>query len=166
MDTNVAITANRRDGGTYACANACAKRLLEIKRRGKLVLDNQNEILSEYRSYLNHSGQPGVGDAFFRWFFNNRGKRDLCCEVAITPISHQWRIYEEFPADNALSDFDKSDQKFVAASQGHPEKPPILQATDHKWLKWSDALAVHGTSVSFLCEREVRETAARRMHNI
>lgn len=163
VDTNVVIMANHRDGGTYACASACAKQLLEIKKKGKLVLDSQNQILSEYRSYLNHSGQPGAGDAFFRWFFNNRGKADLCCEVEITPITHQWRLYEEFPEDPALSTFDKSDQKFVATSQAHPQKPVILQATDHKWLQWREGLEKHGTCVSLLCETEIRATAARRV---
>ena len=162
VDTNVAITANRREGGTYACANACAQKLMEIRDQGQLVLDQQGEILSEYKAYLNYSGTPGLGDAFFKWFFNNRGRSDLCYEVSITPIEHKWRRYREFPQDDALASFDKADQKFVAVSQSHPAKPQIIQARDHKWLGWERDLAVHGTSVLFLCKSELLATASRK----
>jgi hypothetical protein len=58
VDTNVVVTANRRDGGTYTCASRCAQALLEIRAHGSLVLDDGDRILKEYRSYLNYSGQP------------------------------------------------------------------------------------------------------------
>jgi hypothetical protein len=162
VDTNVAITANRRDGGSYGCASTCAEALLAIRSSGQIVLDDQGAILAEYKSYLHHSGRPGVGDAFFRWFFNNRGRADLCCEVAITPIIHPWRRYEEFPDDQSLSDFDSSDQKFIAVSRSDPRRPPILEASDHKWLDWATFLRENGILVEFLCEEELRVVAAQK----
>ncbi len=161
LDTNVPIVANRRDGGSYACASACAQELLALKSNGLLLLDDQQHILTEYKRYLNHSGQPGAGDAFLRWFFNNRGRRDLCVEVAINPISHAWRHYEEFPDDENLSDFDIADQKFVATARAG-KNATIVQSSDHRWLAWSNDLGNNGVSVRFICEGELRATAARK----
>jgi len=129
-----------------------------LRSSGTLVLDDQELILTEYRNYLNYKGQPGVGDAFLRWFFNNRGRPDLCREVAISHIDHKWRRFEEFPENDALSDFDKSDQKFVATALAAGTTTKILQASDHKWLKWHPALAEVGVRVHFLCEAELLET--------
>lgn len=116
MDTNVPIRANRRGGESYACASACTQELIALRNSGTLILDNHGLIISEYRNYLNYRGQPGAGDAFLRWFFNNRGKPDLCKEVVITTMNHEWRQFEEFPNDDRLSKFDKADQKFVATA--------------------------------------------------
>ncbi|MHB8205526.1 MAG: hypothetical protein ACYDHG_17735 [Desulfomonilaceae bacterium] len=40
---------------------------------------------------------------------------------------------------------------FVAVAEAHPAKPPILQATDCKWLGWKNALEKEGIIVNFLC---------------
>ena len=162
IDTNVPVTANRREGGSYACASACALELLAIKDRGHLLLDDQGLILAEYRSYLNYSGQPGAGDAFLRWFFNNRWKADLCSSVPIQQIEHEWRRFEEFPGNIELKDFDPSDQKFVAVANASELKAAILQASDHKWLKWHDALKECEITVRFLCKEELQATAHRK----
>jgi len=165
VDTNVAITANRREGGSYVCANACAQELKALKERGTLVLDDQGLILAEYSKYLNYKGQPGFGDVFFRWVINNRGKADLCKEVTITAINHAWRQFDEFPEDVAMSDFDKSDQKFVAVAAAAGRGTSILQASDHKWLSWHHALRANGIPVKFLCEAELHATRDRKKSN-
>ena len=162
VDTNVPIVANRRSGGSYACASACAKELMALKNSGTLILDSAGLILQEYKNYLNFKGQPGAGDAFLRWFFNNRGKKDLCREVRISAISHEWRQFEEFPDDGALEDFDKSDQKFIAAALSVSGTAPILQAADHKWLKWAPKLASHGVVTRFICQDELETIANRK----
>jgi hypothetical protein len=133
-----------------------------IKERGYLLVDDQDLILSEYRNYLNYSGQPGAGDAFLRWFFNNRWKNDLCRTVSIRRIADGWRRFEEFPDDVALAEFDPSDQKFVATANASESPAHILQAADHKWLKWQEPLRGHGITVRFLCEQELQEAADRR----
>jgi len=135
---------------------------MALRERGTLVLDDDGLILAEYRKYLNHRGEPGAGDAFLRWFLNNRGKADLCREVAIKAIDHAWRQFDEFPEDDALSTFDKSDQKFVAVAVASGRGATILQATDHKWLSWHDALRANGIAVKFLCEAELQATRDRK----
>lgn len=135
---------------------------MALRESGTLILDNKGLILAEYRNYLNFKGEPGAGDAFLRWFFNNRGKTDLCKEVPITPISHSWRQFEEFPDDEALSSFDKADQKFISVAIATRQAASVLQATDHKWLSWHNSLRTHGVDVRFLCQTELRETKGRK----
>ena len=162
VDTNVAIIANHRDGGSYSCASSCAKELMRLRETGLLLLDSHGLILSEYKDYLNYKGQPGAGDAFFRWFFNNRGRKDLCREVTINGITAPWRLFREFPADENLKDFDRSDQKFVATARAEDVHAVIVQASDHKWLRWNPHLEKHGVIVRFLCREEMAETAERK----
>lgn len=162
LDSNVPIIANRRDGGSYACASQCAQELVALKKRGVLIVDDKGLILAEYRTYLNYSGQPGIGDAFLRWFFNNRGKADLCRTVRISHIDHEWCLFAEFPEDDELADFDKADQKFVATATSDNSGAKITQAGDHKWLRWERVLQRHNVLIRFVCETELQATAARK----
>ncbi|MCP4749267.1 MAG: hypothetical protein GY866_00095, partial [Proteobacteria bacterium] len=59
--------------------------------------------------------------------------------------------YDEFPEHDGLKNFDISDRKFVAVANAHPDKPPILEATDSNWWGWKDSLAEIGITVTFLC---------------
>jgi hypothetical protein len=79
--------------------------------------------------------------------------------VRITPKGES---YEEFPDHPGLADFDPSDRKFVAAANAHPDRPPILQATDSKWWGWSEALEACGLSVVFLCPSTFGKSTRRR----
>lgn len=94
------------------------------------------------------SGQPGVGDRFLKWVHDNRWGFPDSDRVRITSNGTS---YMEFPNHEGLAAFDNSDRKFVATSNAHPRKPPILQATDSKWWGWKDALNRVGISVGFLC---------------
>src|SRR5580704_5712292 len=104
VDTNVLVIANRRDGGSYACAASCARALLEIKNLGVIVLDDSDSILSEYRAYCSVSGQPGVGDSFMKWVHDNSGRRDLVQTVGLTPVDGT-NQFLEFPDHEDLADF-------------------------------------------------------------
>jgi hypothetical protein len=96
-----------------------------------------------------------VGDKFLKWFLDNRGRSDLCKEVEITVHDGSWRLWEEFPEDERLSNFDPSDQKFVAVAKAHKKPCTILQAADHKWLHWNIHLNEAGVIVEFLCKAEL-----------
>jgi hypothetical protein len=78
-------------------------------------------------------------------------------------ISRKGYSYEEFPSHAGLDDFDHSDKKFIAVSNAHPEKPPILQATDSKWWGWRKALKEVGITVLFICPRYSRRKFAEKM---
>ncbi len=99
---------------------------------------------------------------FLKWALTNQTNPERCTRVELTPKLEDSRDYEEFPSDASLSGFDPADRKFVAVSCAHPERPPILQATDSKWWALRDALAACGVNVSFLCPEHIEELHKRK----
>lgn len=148
VDTNVTVVANRRGGESIACASACAQALLKIKTSGILVLDDGDRILTEYRRYLSHAGQPGMGDSFFKWLVDNRWKQDLVTHVTLILENGG---FAEFPQNAELAGFDRADRVFVAVSLRHGGNPRILNATDRDWWDYRHALERAGVVVEFLC---------------
>ena len=155
VDTNVAVVANGRSEQASAnCVKTCAERLGGIMRGDvKLVLDNRWIILREYMQNLRSNGAD-VGDRFLGWILVN--KDDWCDSVSITPVNALENEYEEFPDNPALEDFDRDDRKFIAVALAHPEKPPILQATDTHWWDFRNTLYKHGVRVEFICEDDIQ----------
>jgi hypothetical protein len=152
MDTNVPIVANgKTDHASEDCMSACIDALLSIQKCSCLLLDGCGLILEEYRQHLSPSGQPGLGDAFFKWVWNNQGNVLQCRLVDITPDDK--RGFAEFPDDPGLERFDKSDRKFVAVALASGNAPPILNATDTDWWIHRTALHSNGVRVEFLCPR-------------
>lgn len=151
VDTNVAIVANGRHApASEQCINACINALLAAQA-GAVLVDDGYQIFDEYRRYLSHAGQPGVGDAFFKWLWNNQANSASCRQVTITPCDPDGRVFEEFPDDPALAGFDRNDRKFVAVALASGENPSILNATDSDWWVFRDALTNHGVQTTFLC---------------
>jgi hypothetical protein len=154
LDTNVPKTANLAAAPAeiptelISCVSVCVDVVYQIVRRGGLVLDAGDEIFDEYRRQLRMEGQPGVGDQFMKWVHDNRWTFPVADRVTIT---RKGDSYVEFPDHPDLAQFDNSDRKFIAVSNAHPDKPPVLQATDSKWWGWKDALAEVGIAVHFLC---------------
>lgn len=159
VDTNVPKTANLAmdpadiPDELAGCVLACVESVEHVVRNGGLVLDSGDEIFDEYRRQLSMRGQPGVGDRFMKWVHDNRWKLADEDRVKITKSGDS---YDEFPDHAGLALFDNSDRKFIAVANAHPEKPPVLQATDSKWWGWKDALAEVGIIVRFLCPDYVK----------
>lgn len=150
MDTNVAIVANgKADQASLDCVQTCSERLEKIQKEERLLLDETGCILEEYRRHLNPSGQPGLGDKFFKWLWNNQGNPDMCRFVPVTPDPA--RVFEEFPESAALNNFDRDDWKFVAVAVASGEGPPILNASDTDWRDHRLSLECCGVRVEFLC---------------
>lgn len=150
VDTNVAVVANGlAEQANDGCVERCGDELERIIDGCVVVLDSDGLILDEYQKILNFSGQPGVGDFFFKWLFFNQANPDHCRKVAITP--HADRGFEEFPDDSALTNFDRDDRKFIAVALASQTTPPILNASDTDWWNHLNALKQHGIEVSFLC---------------
>jgi hypothetical protein len=160
VDTNVTIIANGQ--GAPECVLSCARALLDVVASGHVVLDDQGRIYQEYKRYLSPKGQPGAGDAFFKWLLTNQGNPARCTRVPVTPQPHDPRDFKEFPADPALSKFDPSDRVFVAVSRAHPMGPPIFEASDSKWWGFREALANNGVQVVFLCQKEIQAVYERK----
>ncbi|HYF16865.1 MAG TPA: hypothetical protein VEA40_03280 [Ramlibacter sp.] len=149
IDTNVLVVANGASPqADLQCQYAC-NQALEAARAQGVAIDDAQRILSEYRAYCSHSGQPGLGDAFFRWLWNQQGNPQKCHSVPITP--HGVRGFEEFPDDPRLGTFDRSDRKFVAVALAAGNQPPILNATDSDWWQVRAVLAECDVHIEFVC---------------
>jgi len=159
VDTNVAVVANqhRSPQAGLTCILACIDALDRIKQRGRIVIDRQlcgffqSRILDEYRGNLSLSGQPGLGDAFLRWVWDNQATAERCEQVEIHPRGNSGEDYEEFPDDPTLRRFDPSDRKFVAVAIGSKNSAEILNAVDPDWWEHRVALKRCGVRVKFLC---------------
>ncbi|MGD9890630.1 MAG: hypothetical protein AB7R89_05505 [Dehalococcoidia bacterium] len=152
VDTNVLSVANARD--THAsplCVITCVNKLEAIRDGGRLAIDDSRRIVREYQANASSSGQPGPGDAFLKWILQNLWNDQHCEMVPITPRAGTDDNFEEFPDDPDLAGFDRSDRKFVAVALAHPDRPPILNATDTDWHNFDAPLARHGIRVTFLC---------------
>lgn len=150
VDVNVAVVASNR--ATHAgdnCVLACIEALSELKESGCIVLDEGMLIMDEYMSHLNFSAQPGVGDAFLKWVFDNRYNDERCERVVITNDPH--RVFAEFPDDGDVQNFDRSDRKYVAVALKSRNQPIILNAVDSDWWNHRSELTGHGVRIHFLC---------------
>lgn len=161
VDTNVLIVANQSHGGVSPqCIIACVEALELIRKHGQIVLDDGYEILREYSQKTDPKTGNRVGDAFLKWLYQNIGNASHVHQVSI--LRHRDRGYAEFPEHHALTKFDHSDRKFIAVSIAHPKRPPVLQATDSKWMDFSDRLLEHGVVVQFLCQEDVAKFRRRK----
>ena len=153
LDTNVAVVANGiAEQASQACISTCTVKLLRIAGTEGylLLLDDKHLILSEYQKKLNFSGQPGPGDAFFKWLWERQADERHCLRVPVTP--HEARGFEEFPDDPDLASFDRGDRKFVAVALASGGKPQVLNASDRRsWWSYREPLQKHGIDVVFLC---------------
>lgn len=155
IDTNVLLVASgRHEGVSHQCILACVKRLERVKRDECVVFDDAFRILGEYQNKIDPARGKGVGEAFLKWLLQNRANPRRVQQVTLTERAPD--DYEEFPDPALAAEFDPADRKFVAVAHCHPGKPPVLQATDSKWLRWHARLKQHGVRVEFLCEQELR----------
>jgi hypothetical protein len=107
------------------------------------------------------AGQPGVGDAFIKWIYDNLGREESVHRIGLTAAEGAHR-FAEFPDHPELDEFDPSDEVFVAVASAHDEKPPILEASDSKWWGWKDGLLECGIEVEFLCPHEIEAVYRRK----
>lgn len=166
VDTNVPKIANRAINpetipeDLMPCVCRCVEAVKHVVQHGGLVIDSGDEICSEYRKQLSLKGQPGVGDGFMKWVHDHGWGSSKVERVVITKDGES---YDEFPRHAGLTDFDRSDRKFIAVANAHPEKPPVLQATDSKWWGWRDALKEVGLRVHFLCPAYIKAKYEQKM---
>ena len=146
VDTNVPVTA--KSGTDLQCKLTCIERLEGALngKYGPVVIDTGGEVLSEYRRRLSPSGQPSIGDQFYRQIILNRGNSTVVLEVEIQ--KHEGS-YREFPATEDLSKFHSDDRKFVALAIAG--QASIWNATDSDWHEHRVALRTNGVSIIFLC---------------
>ena len=151
IDTNVGVVANgKHEPAELNCIAACVEALKKARKQ-VVVVDEDFHIFEEYRRHLSPSGQPGAGDAFFKWLWNNQGNLNCCLKVKIVAKTGMNENFVEFPDNPDLSGFDPSDRKFVAVAVASEQNPPILNASDTDWWQYRKALDRNGIKVVFLC---------------
>ena len=156
VDVNVPIVANQKAShADIYCVLACVGILSEIRERGMVVIDDTMRILWEYMGCLRIAGQPGVGDLFMKWVWENQAVIERCEKVPLTPIPGRPEEFAEFPADPELNAFDRSDRKYVAVALGSRNHPTVLNAVDTDWWEHRKALKRNGVRVSFLCPQRM-----------
>jgi hypothetical protein len=155
VDTNVAASANATNPEALACAAACATALNRLVAEGRIVIDDAWEILGEYGRNLSPSGQPGPGDAFYRWVLTNQANPHRLRFVHVTP--HPSRGYEAFP--DALDAFDPDDRIFVAVALVAGPNTEMWCALDTDWWHHRGALGASDVNLVLLCPEEVKRLA-------
>ena len=152
FDTNVPLVANGLAGqASDACVEASIDRLLQSRAEDVVLVDDGGLVFEEYQRYLAHRGQPGAGDAFFKWLWDNQANEAHCRRVQITSIHPDQRGFMEFPYDPRLATFDASDRKFVAVSVAAGSYSVIVNASDTDWWNAREVLAEHGVNIEFVC---------------
>ena len=166
VDTNVLLLANgMATQMSDDCRLKCIERLGRVRDGEAVVVDGQFLILGEYQNKLSPNRRPpGPGDAFVKYVLQNMANATRVSPVDLTPADSAKTEFAEFPQEDAelRQAFDPSDRKFVAASNAHPEKPPILEAADSKWLGWEARLLSHGINVEFICRQELETIRQRK----
>lgn len=157
VDTNVAIAANGRDThASLTCQYACTvflEGLISPGKRTHIVLDEEGLIFTEYSGYLYYKGQPGVGDAFFKYLHDHMYLSKKIRLVPITPIADEARGFNELPPNSV----DKSDRKFLATAI--VASAEIVNAVDTDWHKQAEFIAGLGAKVRQLCPEHARTFA-------
>lgn len=150
VDTNVAISANGKDGkgepaqASLECQLICSEWLANC-RNIHIALDDADLIMDEYKKHLSYAGQPGVGDMFFRYLHDYQHASDKIYRVKITPIEDENRGFEELPENQV----DPSDRKFLATAV--VAKAVIVNATDSDWKEENSLLEALAIEVRQLC---------------
>jgi hypothetical protein len=162
IDTNVLLVANeapssgpqgRTPQASAKCVLSCVRRLRNVQQSGKFALDSLRLVLREYQAQrLSFAGQPGFGDAFFKWVFDHQANPQHCELATITRVGASDTDFEEFPDDPELADFDPSDRKFVAIVVALGcDQSAILNAVDSDWWDHREVLSRNGIEVEFVC---------------
>ena len=156
VDTNVAVVANgRQTHADLQCQVICVEKLRSVVADEVVTIDDEGAILQEYKSRLNFSGMPGVGDMFFKHVFNYQYRGDRVRRIAVTPSADDRRSFEELP-ENSL---DRSDRKFLAVA--FVASAVVLNATDSDWSQQSSLMDSLDVKVDQICPQHASRDAGR-----
>lgn len=164
IDTNVLRVASGQHADVGPdCVAARVQRLLTMKQVGVTVIDDNRRILGGYLRNPSLMKTNRVGGQFLKWLLQHQGTRRVE-QVTLTQTGAD--CFSEFPDPALACAFDAPDRKFVAVAHGHPDKPPVWQAADCKWLDWWSALSAQGVRVEFLCPEDACRFYARKFPGV
>lgn len=147
VDTNVLIVANgNNEQADSECELACIE-TLEGAKAGKqtILLDASELILDEYEGYCSYSGEPGVGDRFFKFLLDYRHSAKNVVRVQIQKVRDKDGGFANLPPN----DFDPDDRKFLAVAEAGDGR--VVNATDSDWSEHADFIDSLGVRVIELC---------------
>ena len=156
VDTNVAVVANLQHENADPNCIVSSIEALSRARKQLVLVDDGQRIFTEYRGQLSHSGQPGLGDAFFKWLWDNQANPNRCRQITITPLDDSGTEFTEFPSDPDLLEFDRADRKFVAVALASGLEPIVLNSSDTDWWNYREPLERNGVVIEFLCPELMR----------
>jgi hypothetical protein len=164
IDTNVLLVANGQHADvSAACVSECVRRLQAMQEGGTVVIDDGFRIVGEYLHRNRPNAQKGAGNVFLKWLLQNSASPKRVETVPLTELAPHH--YAEFPDPALEPQFDVPDRKFAAVAHAHPEKPPVWQAADSKWLDWWTTLSACGVPVDFLCPDDACRFYAKKFPN-
>lgn len=163
IDTNVLLVANQmHQDASPDCVIACVNKLIDMQNKGITVIDDAFLILGEYQNKTNTKPAKRPGDVFLKWLLQNMASKHVEM-VSVTQLANN--TFAEFPDKNLEPHFDAPDRKFAAVANAHPDKPPILQSVDCKWLDWWPQLRAQGVEVDFICPNDVCKFYTKKFPN-
>lgn len=142
VDSNVAlVTSGRRTHVDVFSQLKAARFLREVIISGIVLEDEEDLALTEYKRYLNMSGQPSMGDEFIAWFVRERWAGKIVQRV---PSPSGRSILSVLPT--SLSSFDSDDHKWICIYlEGDADW--IVNAVDSDWANDKSALDAEGVQV-------------------
>lgn len=149
IDTNVAIVANGRN--THAnpkCQLHCVEFLEDVTKEKsihKIYLDDLNLLLDEYKPHFNYRGQPGVGDAFYKYLHDHKYSNTKVLLVSIKINDDDTKGFDELPANT----IDPSDRKILAIAV--VSGATIANSLDNDWHEKANFISHLGVKVKQLC---------------
>jgi hypothetical protein len=154
IDVNVLIVANARETAQASpqCVLHCVE-FLELARENLVVLDDLGLIFGQYQRYNSFQGQPGLGDALFKWIFNKQFDSKHC---ELVEVIRDGLSFTTVPL--ALRGFDLSDHVYIAIARASDYQPVIVNATDNDWFEWQEKLEQKGLKLNFLCPERMNKS--------
>lgn len=155
IDTNVPLTAaGDNDAADEACQLACVQTLQRIfKGDIAVVIDAEGEAYREYRDNMHPDPKGGLAGQFLMYLINHRHDSTRFYRVKLRKnVDGQ---YEDYPHDEALLEFDRSDRKWVAMAirfkEDTQKDAPIVNAADRDWRLFQSQLENWDVQLEFLC---------------
>lgn len=165
IDTNVFCVANgQHDTVSVSCATECMECLGEIceKKAFFVFIDDEGEILREYIGAIDGKRPYGVGGQALVWMIQNQYNPRRVHRVSLSRDA--CGNFVDFPSDNRLLRFDKSDKKFAALAK--KTKTPVTNAVDTDWKDYLSPLNDNGIFVNFLCGESCDQDSLKQFSEI
>lgn len=131
------------------------------EKDSKLVLDIGYEIMTEYRN--NVCKDSNMGKIFFRWLYDYYSRIDNNDHIKLEKNDNGQ--YKDYPYYDDTKDFDESDKKYIALANAHSEKPPIIEATDGKWMGYESVFLRYDISIEFLDRNYAQRVYEKKIIN-